>query len=101
MGQDVGECSHEYAEVPVERPYPPDGRGPVPVIAQPRIGLANARDGQERFQMGLDSDRARSGATPAVRCRKRLVQVEMHHVSAEVAGTSDAYQRIHVGAVYV
>ena len=36
-----------------------------------------------------------------MRCRKRLVEIQVHHVHAEVAGPRFAHQRIHVGAVHV
>ena len=36
-----------------------------------------------------------------MRRRERLVQVQVHHVGAEVAGTHLADQRVHVGAVHV
>ena len=36
-----------------------------------------------------------------MRRRKRLVQVQVHHVDAEVAGPHLADQRVHVGAVHV
>ena len=36
-----------------------------------------------------------------MRRRKRLVQIDVHHVDAEIAGPRDADQRVHVGAVHV
>ena len=36
-----------------------------------------------------------------MRRRKGLVQVQVHHVHAEVAGARLAHQRIHVGAIHV
>ena len=36
-----------------------------------------------------------------MRRRKGLVQVQVHHVDAEIAGPRDACQRVHVGAVHV
>ncbi len=56
---------------------------------------------QERLQNLLARDRAGAGTTSAVRSRKRLVQVEVHDVGAEVAGTHLAHQRVHVGAIHV
>jgi hypothetical protein len=36
-----------------------------------------------------------------VRRRERFVQVQVHHVDAEIAGARHAPQRVHVGAVHV
>ena len=36
-----------------------------------------------------------------MRSGERLVQIEVHHVDAEIAGTRDAHQRVHVGAIHV
>ena len=36
-----------------------------------------------------------------MRRRERLVQVQVHHVDAEIAGRVDAHQRVHVRAVHV
>ena len=60
-----------------------------------------ARCGQERLQHLLDRDRAGARTAAAVGRGKGLVQIEVHHVDAEIAGPRDADQRIHVGAVHV
>jgi hypothetical protein len=36
-----------------------------------------------------------------MRSGERLVQIQVHHVHAEIAGTRDAHQRVHVGAIHV
>ena len=59
------------------------------------------RDGQKRLEELLARHRTRAGTAAAVRRRKRLVQVQVHHVDAEVAGAHFADQRVHVGAVHV
>ena len=51
--------------------------------------------------MLLHRYRAGARTAAAVRRRERLVQVQVHHVDAEVAGARDADQRVHVGAVHV
>ena len=36
-----------------------------------------------------------------MRRRKRLVQIQVHDIDAEIAGPRNAHQRIHVGAIHV
>ena len=45
--------------------------------------------------------RAGAGTAAAVRRRESLVQVQVHHVHAEVAGPYLAHQRVHVGAIHI
>ena len=49
----------------------------------------------------LHRHRTRTRPATAVRRRERLVQVEVHHVDAEVARPHLAHQRVHVRAVHV
>ena len=56
---------------------------------------------QKRFKLLLHRHRTRAGTAAAVRRGESLVQVQVHHVHAEVAGTDFADQRVHVGAVHV
>ena len=49
----------------------------------------------------LDRHRPAAGASAAVGRRKGLVQIEVHDVDAEIAGTGDADERVHVGAIHV
>ena len=51
--------------------------------------------------MLLERHRTRAGAAAAVRRGERLVQVELHHVDADVAGTRAPEHGVHVGAVAV
>ena len=51
--------------------------------------------------MRADADRTDAGAAAAVRNAERLVQVEMRHVGAELAGRGEADERIQVRAVDV
>ena len=56
---------------------------------------------EKRLEKFLAGHRAGAGAAAAVGRRKRLVQVQVHHVDAEVAGAHLADQRVHVGAIHV
>ena len=60
-----------------------------------------ARHRQEWLQDLLHRHRTAAGTAAAVRRRERLVQVEVHHVDAEIARPRDAHQRVHVGAIHV
>ena len=51
--------------------------------------------------MRLHGHRARTRPTAAVRRRKRLVQIQVHHVDAEVTRPRDTHQRVHVRAIHV
>ena len=51
--------------------------------------------------MFFDADGACSWATTAVRGAARLMQIEMHHVKAHVAGSGDTEHRIGVRAIVV
>ena len=74
----------------------------------PRIGQSSTvlvsdqnRHGQKRLKKRLASHRAGAGTAAAVGRGEGLVQVQVHHVHAEVAGPRLAHQRVHVGAVHV
>jgi len=56
---------------------------------------------EERAQGLLHTQRARAGAPRAVWSRERLVHVDVDTVEAEIAGTRDTEQRVHVRAVPV
>ena len=51
--------------------------------------------------MRLARDRPHAGTAAAVRNAERLVQVEVRHVGAELAGRGEADQRVQVRAVDV
>ena len=51
--------------------------------------------------MLLHGHRTAARSAAAMRRRERLVQVQVHHIDAEIAGPRDADQRVHVGAVHV
>src|SRR4029077_4911860 len=48
--------------------------------------LHNHRDGQKRLENLLHHPRSRAWSTAAMRRRKSLVQIEVHHVHAEIPG---------------
>ncbi len=54
---------------------------------------------QERHQVGHHAHRADTRAAPAVRNAEGLVQVEMAHVAAELAGCRHTDQRVQVRAI--
>ena len=54
-----------------------------------------------RHQRVSGPDRTRPRSAPAMRRRKGLVQVKVHHVKAQLAGLDDAHERIKVGAIPV
>ena len=51
--------------------------------------------------MLLHGHRAAARTAAAVRRGERLVQIQVHHVHAEIAGPRDAHQRVHIGAIHV
>src|SRR3712207_8962965 len=53
------------------------------------------------LEMRFDGDRTGARTASAVRGRKRLVQVEVHDVDAEIPGARDTDERVHVRAVHV
>ena len=57
--------------------------------------------GEKWLKKRLAGHRAGAGTAAAMRRRKRLVQVQVHHVHAKVAGPRLADERVHVGAVHV
>ena len=66
------------------------------------IGLLdNSRPRQKRLQQGLARNRPAAWSTTAMRGRKRLVQVQVHHVRPKVPRPRLAHQRVHVRAVHV
>ena len=77
------------------------GCGGYRVDALRAAGLDHRVPGQERREMCRDADRAHAGAAAAVRDREGLVQIQVAHVRADVAGAGQADLRIHVGAVHV
>ena len=102
MRQDVGQRAHQHAEVAVERLAP--CRSICGTIVIPGPGILQPlqpRRRQERLQMLLHRHRTAARAAAAMRRGERLVQIDVHHVDAEIARPRDAHQRIHIRAVHV
>ena len=57
--------------------------------------------GRKSASFSADAHRTRARSAAAVRGGEGLVQVEVHHVDAQVAGADDAQQGIQVGAVAI
>src|SRR5439155_13205288 len=55
----------------------------------------------ERLEVLLHAQRTGARSAGAVRGRERLVHVDVHTVDAEVSGTRDPEERVHVRAVSV
>ena len=101
MRQDVGQRAHQHAEVAIKCAHFADRLGTV-VIESPRLaGALQPGHRQEWLEMLFHGDRTASGTAAAVGRGERLVQVEVHHVHAEIAGTRDTHQRVHVGAIHI
>ncbi len=72
------------------------------VVPGPAIVATNqARLRQERDQVALHRHGTGARAAAAVGRGKRLVQIQVHDVGAEIARTRDADQRVHVGAIHI
>ena len=69
--------------------------------AGPPVFFHQHRNGQKRLQLFFHQHRTRAGASAAVRGGKRFVQIQVHHVYAEIAGTRDSRKRVHVGAIHI
>ena len=102
VGEDVGQRADEHSEVSVKGAHAADGVRAVVVEAERAVGAGDDdRCGKERLEDFFAGDGAGAGATASVRRGEGFVQVEVHHVDAEVAGARLAYERVHVGAVHV
>ena len=75
--------------------------------AQVDMGIAvvvphgHERPRQEGRQLLDNADRAGTGPAAAVRRAKGLVQVEVHHVEAQLGRLRDAHDGVQVGAIAV
>ena len=70
-------------------------------VEHARRGLLDQRHRQVRLQVGRDGNRPGSRAPAAVRCRERLVGVDVNGVGAPVARAGDAQDGVEVGPVDV
>ena len=72
----------------------------APIACSPPV-FTTALPGQERREMLRDADRPHPRSAAAVRDAERLVQVQVAHVGADVAGPAEADHCVHVGAVQI
>ena len=57
--------------------------------------------GQEVDQVGTHAHRTAAGTAASVRCRESLVQIDVHHIEAHIAGTAYAEHRVEVGSIVI
>ncbi len=102
VGENVGKRPHRHAEVSEKCLHAADALGPVEIerIFPVRRFLDDGR-GKIGLQNFLDCDWTRARAAASMRSGKRLVQVQVHDVDAEVSRPRDAHQRVHVGPIHV
>ena len=101
VGADVAVRADQDADVAEEAA---DAADRFRTLGVQTVTLAVERDDGRRQvipQLVGDADRARPGSASAMRTGKCLVRIEMHHVGAEIAGTRDAQDGVHVGAVQI
>ncbi len=102
VGENVSQGTDKHSEIAVESAHPADRLRPVIFEAQSAVGLGDGyRRGQEGFELLFHGNGTGPGPAATVRSREGLVQIQVHHVDTEVAGTDFANQGIHVGAVHV
>src|SRR4051794_38574518 len=97
IGEDVRQRAHEHTEVAIEGAHASDRMRAVVLKSELAVWTRNQyRSWEEWLQDSLASHRTRSGTSAAMRCRKCLMQIQVHHVNAEVAGARLADERVHV-----
>ena len=102
VGHDVRQRADKHPEIAVEHADATDGLRAIVVQPKGAVGLGDHnRRRKERLQDLLAGHWARTRSASAVWGRESLVQVEVHHVGAEITGTHLADQSVHVGAVHV
>ena len=102
VGQDVRQRADEQPEVPVPRAHAPDRLRTVKVQPEHSIRVRlHHRRRQKRLQYLLTRHRPTARAAAAMRRREGLVQVQVHHIHAEVSRPRLADQSIHIRAVHV
>src|SRR5271169_6041665 len=100
--EDVSQRSHEDAEISAERFDSADGVRTHLLERKPAAFFFHEDwDWAERRKNFFHCDRTRTRAAATVWRRESFVQVQVHHINAEIAGTGDAGQRVHVRAVHV
>src|SRR6266404_5272172 len=100
--KDVSKRAHQDAEIAREGFYAADGIGANGFEREaPAFFFHEDRDRAVRLEDFLHGDRAGAWAASAVWRGKRFVQIEMHHVNAEISRPRDAGKGVHVGAIHV
>src|SRR5215470_3310279 len=88
VGHNVGERTHVHAEIAIEHPHTTDRLRTVIVETEYAVlSFNNNRLRQEGFQNFLASDWTTSRTAAAMRSRKSLVKIEVHHVDAKITRT--------------
>ena len=96
----IGPRAHQHAKVAVKDFHAADAlRGSKQLVAG--VGFAHTWTGQKWRERCGATDRAAAGATAAVRGGKRLVQVVVHKIEAQIAGARDTKDRVEVRAVAI
>src|SRR5260370_9596704 len=89
-----------HSEVAIEHAHSSDGLWTIIVKTQTAVRFGHHNwNREEGFQMILAGYRASARAAAAVRSRESLVKINMHHIHAEIAGSSLAYEGVHVGHI--
>src|SRR3954462_11800454 len=102
IGEDVSQRAHEHAEVAIEGAHPSDGMRAVVLKSKLAVWTRSQhRSGEEWLQDFLAGHWTRSGTSAAMWRRKCLMEIQGHHIHAEVAGTRLTAQRVHVGAIHI
>src|SRR4029077_6438075 len=101
MRQNIRQRANMHADVAIKRAHPAHRLGQVIIPGPAAVFVDESRCWQEWGQLRFDGYRARAGSATAMWSGKSLMQIEMHHIHAEVARTRDSYQCVHVGAVHV
>src|SRR5712671_6242557 len=100
--QNVGERAHQHSEISGERFYATDGIRPHRFEAKPAAFLFHKDwNRAKRLQDFLHGHRARARTASAVRSRECLMQIQVHHVHAEIARPRDSRESVHVRAVHI
>ena len=63
--------------------------------------LFDKGQGQVRLKHVPHRHRPRARAAATMRCAEGLVQIQMHHVHAEIRWARHAHERVHVGPVHI
>src|ERR1051325_2457368 len=102
VGQNVGERANQHAEVPTECANFSDRIRPYLFERQlSAVAFDQNRRRTEGLQNFLHGHRTCAWTAASMRSTEGFVQVQMHHVHAQIAGPSDAGQRVHIRAVHV